>query len=277
MAMTQEEFDTKEYIIDYLDDEGYSTYAKIFSKLDLHLTNDPNTIGFMTPKDGAITVNRNLDENQFSMIIRHEILHGYLQHEKRLIKHVFSKLHNGEKIEDADELTINEIKKIIYSDSKFNIAGDYEISNRGYTVQDKKNARAILLNGEVLSGLVTEDKHPDWVDLSIEEMYDKLEEEMSKEPDMPQESDNSDDDSNDDEKGNDHGTPGTGGTSGPSDKNNSDNNINNSDDESQQNNADDDSEGAGGNSNNSGRSRVAGRLIDEHTFVDLDGNIITFD
>ena len=62
-----------------------------------------------------------------------------------------------------------------------NIAGDYEISNRGYTEQDKRIARSIMLNGKVLSGLVTEDQHPDWVDLSFEEMYDRLASDMSQE------------------------------------------------------------------------------------------------
>lgn len=55
-----------------------------------------------------------------------------------------------------------------------NIAGDYEISNRGYTDADKATVRAIMLNGQILQGLVTEDQHPDWVNLSLEEMYDKL-------------------------------------------------------------------------------------------------------
>ena len=50
----------------------------------------------------------------------------------------------------------------------------------GYTELDKKNIRRIVINGAKLSGLVTEDRHPDWVGLSFEEMYDRLEQEMEK-------------------------------------------------------------------------------------------------
>ena len=55
-----------------------------------------------------------------------------------------------------------------------NIAADYEISNRGYTSDDKANVRSIKLNGKLLSGLVTEDHYPEWKGLSFEEMYEKL-------------------------------------------------------------------------------------------------------
>ena len=61
-----------------------------------------------------------------------------------------------------------------------NIAGDYEISNRGYTSRDKLNVRNIRINGQKLSGLVTEIDHPDWVGLTAEEMYDRLIQEMNK-------------------------------------------------------------------------------------------------
>ena len=71
----------------------------------------------------------------------------------------------------------NKLKRILYKDDTFNYAADYEISNRGYTTRDKENIRNIELNGRILSGLVTEDDHPDWVNLSVEEMYDKLIEE----------------------------------------------------------------------------------------------------
>ena len=81
-------------------------------------------------------------------------------------------------LDDLDDLSIQELKRTLYSNKLFNIAGDYEISNRGYTEKDKENIRAILLNGEIVRGLVTEDDHPDWVDLSIEEMYDKLQEQQ---------------------------------------------------------------------------------------------------
>ena len=87
MAMTALEKQVHEYIYDYLIDEGYKKYADIFEKLDLHLTDAEKVIGFMNPKTGTITINKNIDEKQFSVVIRHEILHGYLKHEFRLLKY----------------------------------------------------------------------------------------------------------------------------------------------------------------------------------------------
>ena len=76
--MTKEERDTKRFISNKLAAQGYPTYADIFSEFDLHLTSNPKVIGYMVPAEGYITINRNIDEDNFSVIIRHEILHFYL-------------------------------------------------------------------------------------------------------------------------------------------------------------------------------------------------------
>lgn len=176
--MTREEKSAKYYLSRLLSSDGYPTYAKIFSRFDLHLTSDPNVIAYMEPTKGTITINRGLDENQASVTIRHEILHDYLQHEKRLLDKLAKD--RGINPDDLDDLTINDLRKDLYSNADFNIAADYEISNRGYTDKDKQNIRNINLNGRILSGLVTEDEHPDWIDLSVEEMFDKLKKEKQK-------------------------------------------------------------------------------------------------
>lgn len=172
MAMTKEERGTKNWLYQHLLEEGYRTYAKLFWELDFHLTANPNVVGYMEPKTGTITVNRTLEADQISVIIRHEILHGFLQHEKRLLQNLAQK--RGLDFDDLSDMDINELKAYLYQNKNFNIAGDYEISNLGYTEEDKDVIRNILLNGQTVSGLVTEDRHPDWVDLSIEEMYDRL-------------------------------------------------------------------------------------------------------
>ena len=155
-----------------LSKEGYPTYAKLLNEFDLNLTNNPSTVAFIEPAKGRIVVNRGLDEDQVSVVIRHEILHHYLQHELRLLKKLAV-----EASLDYDQLSDNdiyELKKKLYSTSTFNTAGDYEISNRGYTDKDKETVRQININGTILHGLVTEDDHPGWEELSIEELYDKL-------------------------------------------------------------------------------------------------------
>lgn len=156
MGMTKKEQIGKKEIIKELGSKGYATYAKLFSLFELHFTADPSVIGYMVPQKGIITINENLLMEQISVVVRHEILHEYFKHYERAITYM-----GLEKSQSLHELT--------------NIAGDYDISNKGYTDEDKQNIRSIQLNGQILSGLVTEDKHPNWVNLSFEDMIDELE------------------------------------------------------------------------------------------------------
>ena len=183
MGMTVEEKQSKQFIETLLSKQGYPTYARLLHEFDLNLTNSPTIVAYMEPGKGRIVVNRNLNVDQVSTIIRHEILHQYLQHENRLIKELAKDI--GVDPDEIDDNTLEELKNKLYSSADFNIAGDYEISNRGYTEADKDVARSIELNGQILTGLVTEDQHPDWVDLSIEEMYRELLKEKKKDPQQP--------------------------------------------------------------------------------------------
>lgn len=178
MSMTKEEKAAKYYLSRLLASNGYPTYAKIFSEFDFNYTDNPSVIAFMEPNKGRIVMNRGLDAQQASVVVRHEILHQYLNHEKRLLDKVAR--NRGLDPDDLDDITIEDLKKSLYSNQDFNIAADYEISNRGYTDKDKDDIRNIQINGRILSGLVTEDDHPDWVELSVEEMYDELERERNK-------------------------------------------------------------------------------------------------
>lgn len=166
MAMTKREFIAKDEIMRILAKSGYPTYARLLKDFEIHLTKDPEVIGYMIPDKGSITVNENLDINQVSVIVRHEILHEFFNHAKRFSDHLGADAYN---------------KRSNSQHKSMNIAGDYDISNRGYTEQDKKDVRNIVINGQTLSGLVTEDRHPDWVGLSAVEMYDKLQELREKE------------------------------------------------------------------------------------------------
>lgn len=159
MAMTKREWLAKQEIQNILGKEGYPTYAYLLQDFDIHLTKDPEVIGYMVPDKGEITLNEDLDLSQVSVIVRHEILHEFFNHAHRFEQHV-----GADKYKNRSSAT----------HQNMNIAGDYDISNRGYTTKDKENIRQIKLNDQILSGLVTEDEHPDWVDLSAEEMFDKL-------------------------------------------------------------------------------------------------------
>lgn len=153
MAMTKRERLGKQEIYKKMASTGYPTYANLFSLFDLHLTQDPDVVAYMVPEKAEITINENLDIEQASTVVRHEILHEFLDHMKR-----YKRIPN----------------RVQGNDPFFNVAADYEISNLGYTEEDKENARAIRVGGRSLQGLVTDYDHPDWVDKSFEEMYELL-------------------------------------------------------------------------------------------------------
>ena len=147
--------DAKNEIMKILREQGYPTYAKLVSYFDIYLTDDPNVVGYMVPDKAKIVLNGALSINQVSTIIRHEILHEYLDHAMR------RKDWETKTGRQGDHQTAN-------------IAMDYEISNRGYTDADKLTARSIILGDQVLRGLVTEDQYPGWENKTFEEMYDEL-------------------------------------------------------------------------------------------------------
>jgi hypothetical protein len=87
--------------------------------------------------------------------------------------YVFKKLHAN----DPD----NAYEHIRYSASLhevLNIIEDFEISNKRYTAEDKKIVKAMMLNGQVIGGLVTEDHRKSWANMSVEAMYEELSKEL---------------------------------------------------------------------------------------------------
>ena len=151
--------DAKSEIIKILRKQGYPTYARLVDFFDIYLTDDPEVIGYMIPDQAKIVLNKDLNIDQVSTIVRHEVLHEYLTHGPRQQK--FNKEHP-------------ELNPHLAPPDISNIAADFEISNKGYTDADKSIARRIKLGDKVLQGLVTEDQYPDWTDMSYEQMYEKL-------------------------------------------------------------------------------------------------------
>ena len=85
MAMTRKEQLAKEQIIRVLQTTGYPTYASLLDLFHVNLTEDPNVVAYMEPGKGRIVINSGLDITQVSTVVRHEILHEYLNHHKRLL------------------------------------------------------------------------------------------------------------------------------------------------------------------------------------------------
>lgn len=168
MSMTKREQAAKTQITNILQKEGHVTYARLFELFDLNLTKDPEVVGYMEPGKARIVVNEGLSIDQVSFVVRHEILHEYLDHQLRM------RAHMGDDAYDKRNPSIHQI---------INMAADYEISNRGYTKADKKTAKRLMLNDREVQGLVTELDHPEWAQnifgkkinkLTLEEMFDLL-------------------------------------------------------------------------------------------------------
>lgn len=211
MSMTKLERLAKEEVLTILSEEGYPTYAKLLSKFELNLTADPGVVGYMEPAKGRIVLNRGLDIEQVSVIARHEILHFYLEHERRLLQKLAQQ--TGADLDDLDDIRVGDLKKDLYKNKNFNIAADYEISNRGYTDADKETVRNIQLNGQTLKGLVTEDDHPEWVNMSVEDMYDELNKQMNQEQQQAQQNAQSASQDQGEDQGDD--SQGSSGSSAP--------------------------------------------------------------
>lgn len=163
MIALEEEKEAKSQIMEFLAKQGYPRYAALLSNFDVNRTADPDVVAYVENDRARIVVNKNLYLEQLSVVIRHELLHRWLNHNYRLGEHVG---------QDKWE------KRTYQQHMIGNIAADYEISNRGYTDDDKQRVRTLMIKDKVMRGLVTEDDHPDWVDLSVEEMYDKLTEKL---------------------------------------------------------------------------------------------------
>ena len=150
-----------------LQKEGYPTYAKLLNLFTLYLSDDPAVSAYVVPDRGKIVMNKYFDDSQVSTIIRHEILHEWLKHNERFME-----------LLKSDPTLIN-------AHEPMNYAADYEISNRGYTDRDKNIVRNLKIGDKITSGLVTEDGHPEWVNLTFEEMYRELVKEMKDNPPPP--------------------------------------------------------------------------------------------
>ena len=175
--MTDREKKLKKKLINLLRDDGkghrHAKYAERLKKFDINIVPivaDPMFTAAISFDEGLIFIGEGflVDENlfyQLNVLIRHELAHNLLMHQIRMMHKLGNKSfeHIG-------------MSRLIHR--LFNIIEDDEISNRKYSEEDKKIVRNMWLNGRLIGGLVTEDHRPDWTKLTVEEMYDKLTEEI---------------------------------------------------------------------------------------------------
>lgn len=169
----------KEQLIEHLIDNGYGTYAKRLKEFELFVADMFNGVPIgtaaMFPETGEIVINPGFfdlpDEeqawNQLSVLIRHEMLHFLLVHEKRLFDHLADTDPNFE--ETYKKASIHRIA---------NYAMDWELSDIGYDDHDKEVVRVMTLNGEVIGGLILSDDHPEWIHKPMEELFELVKKEV---------------------------------------------------------------------------------------------------
>ena len=160
MALVKSE-GAKKQLKKTLREQGYATYARLLDLFDVYLIDDPKHVAYMYPGKAVIVMNKNLNIDQVSTLVRHEILHEYLAHKQRQQRYHSNNPKWGTGENAGDSPAFHRIQ---------NIAGDFEISNKGYTDRDKSIARAIKLGEQVHRVLVTEDHYPGWENMSFEEM-----------------------------------------------------------------------------------------------------------
>ena len=169
----------KEQLIKHLIDNGYGTYAKRLKEFEVFVADMFNGVPINTaamfPETGEIVINPGFFElpdenqawNQLSVLIRHEMLHFLLVHEKRLFDHL-----------KATDPKFEETYRRASVHQLANYAMDWELSDIGYDAHDKEVVRVMTLNGEVIGGLILSDDHPEWVNKPMEELYELIKKEV---------------------------------------------------------------------------------------------------
>ncbi len=175
MSATEKKLKAK--LIALLRDDGkghrHAKYAERLEKFDIQivpLRADPNFTAAISFEKAIIYISEGFLNDpatfyQLNVLLRHELAHNLLMHQIRM----------AYKIGDAAHVHMS-LSDTLHS--LHNIIADDEISNRKYSDEDKIIVRNMVLNGRVIGGLVTEDHRESWINMSIEEMYDQICEEI---------------------------------------------------------------------------------------------------
>lgn len=168
--------EVKQILISKLLDDGYGTYAKRLKEFDFVIADNfegqPVDTAAMCASQGLILINpgflvaanekeQKTQMDRLSVLIRHELLHALLMHQRRFIDHMAK-----QNPDDFKDYTVDTVQRME------NMAADWELSERGYDDFDKQVVRNMTLNGRVIGGLILEDDHPEWLGKTFEEIFD---------------------------------------------------------------------------------------------------------
>ena len=179
--MTDRERKTKKALCQLLINRGHRKYAERFWKFDFNIIDSKKHPDFTAAisfdeatvfiSDGFLGTSEAIF-NQLDVLLRHELAHNLMMHQIRLM-HVFKRLHKNNPDEAYEHISYSASLHHI-----LNIIEDFEISNKRYTEADKKIVKAMMLNGRVISGLITEEHRANWANMPLEAMYNELSNEL---------------------------------------------------------------------------------------------------
>jgi hypothetical protein len=163
----------KRKLVNLLRDDGkghhHAKYAERLELFDIQIVPlkvDPGFTAAISFDRGIIMIGEGFLTDpdtfyQLNVLMRHELAHNLLMHQIRMAYKLGEPVYNHTSLSG----TLHRLQNIIADD---------EISNRKYSEEDKSIVRNMILNGKEIGGLVTEDHRKDWINMSIEEMYDQL-------------------------------------------------------------------------------------------------------
>lgn len=179
--MTAEERKVKKKLCQLLIDKKHVKYARRFWEFDFNLVDaskfpeftaavsfDEATVYLSTGFLGSGTA----IFNQLDVLLRHELAHNLMMHQIRMM-YIFKQHHT----EDPDE-AYKSLSASASLHKLMNVIEDLEISNKRYSAEDKKIVHYMTLNGRLIGGLVTDELRPNWVNMSLEDMYREMTQEI---------------------------------------------------------------------------------------------------
>ena len=179
--MTDRERKVKKALCQLLINKGHRKYAERFWKFDFNIIDSKKHPDFTAAisfdeatvfiSDGFLGTSEAIF-NQLDVLLRHELAHNLMMHQIRLM-HVFKRLHKNNPEEAYEHISYSASLHHI-----LNIIEDFEISNKRYTDADKKIVKAMMLNGQVIGGLITEEHRQNWANMPLEAMYNELSNEL---------------------------------------------------------------------------------------------------
>lgn len=182
--MTHQELVVKKALCQLLIDKGHRKYAERFWKFDFNIVDSTKHPDFTAAisfedatvfvSDGFLGTTKKLFD-QLDVLLRHEMAHYLMMHFIRSV-FILKKRHEKDSIhsESGQGTAWDRISSSAKIHDLLNIIEDFEISHTRYSNEDKDIVRTMTLNGRIIGGLLTEEDHPGWETMTLEEMFTNL-------------------------------------------------------------------------------------------------------